>query len=79
MWRIHSVHVCGDFILRFVVETKFADLKFAVYLTDHFISLCRGEMRQQSSAPWGGHSKTAGNDFCMFGRLHVINLHYIIP
>ena len=35
-----------------------------------FQLLCRGEMQQQSSAPWGGHSWTAGSDFYMLIQLH---------
>ena len=35
-----------------------------------FQSPCRGEMQQQSLAPWGGHSWTAGSDFCMLIQLH---------
>ena len=35
-----------------------------------FQSPCRGEMQQQSLAPWGGHSWTAGSDFCMLIHLH---------
>ena len=35
-----------------------------------FQSPCRGEMQQQSSAPWGSHSWTARSDFCMLIQLH---------
>ena len=37
-------------------------------------SPCRGEMWQQSSAPWGGHSWTAGGEVWMFRRLHDVSI-----
>ena len=74
------IEAAGEFVGSLVNASARLQEDPAVVTTFYnaFELLFRGEMQQQSLAPWGGHSWTAGSDFCMLRLLHGYVIIYCI-